>query len=131
MLSLRYLKEQSTPQTQSSLADRIYMRAMARTQDPDQTEEKQVEDDAAQQLAQQKYSAKVAARVAEETNKDTELKQLNAAQAVLNKQNAQDTQALENGKIDPRVVADKKQQQSQEIADKEAQATQESIQDYI
>jgi hypothetical protein len=126
MLSTSFLFEQPQqelpPEEQGSLADRIYTRAMMRVQDPDATEEEQIEDEVAQKLDQEKYAAKVAARVAEEKNRDPELKQLKAAETALSQQAAEDTKALAAGQVKPRIVRDKQEKEVEAAVAADAQA---------
>lgn len=111
MIPILYLYEQPQeelpPEAQGSLADRIFGRAIERIPNPDMDEEQAVEDEAAQKVEAEKYAAKVSARVAEERNRDPELKQLKAAEAIHNKEAAEDTKALETGQVPEKVAQDK------------------------
>lgn len=126
MLSTSFLFEQPQqelpPEEQGSLADRIYTRAMMRVQDPETTEEEQIEDEVAQKLDQEKHVAKVSARVAEERNRDPELKQLKAAETALTQQAAEDTKALAAGQVKPRIIRDKQEKELELAAAADAQA---------
>lgn len=115
MIPIYYLFEQSVPEElppeeQGSLADRIYVRAMDRVPTPDQNEEEAISDEAAQKIEQEKQAAKVAAAAAEMRNRDPELKQLKAAEAIHNKQASEDIKSLEQGAIPPNVEQDKIEQ---------------------
>ena len=119
MIPIYYLFEQPVPQEvppeeQGSLADRIYVRAMDRVPTPEQNEEAAVSDEAAAKVDQEKQAAKVSAAAAEMRNKDPELKQLKAAEAIHNKQSAEDVKSLEQGAVPPNVEQDKAEQQAAE-----------------
>lgn len=100
-------EEQIPPEEQGSLADRIFNRAVQRIPNPEVDEEVGIEDEVMQRIDQEKRAAKVGARVAEERNKDPELKQLKAAEAIHNKETAEDTKALETGQVPEKVAQDK------------------------
>ena len=127
-LSFLFEQEQLPPEEQGSFADRIYDRAIMRAQDPDATEEEQIEDEVAQKLDQEKFAAKVSARVAEEKNKDPELKQLKAAESIHSQQAAEDTKSLEAGQVKPRVIRDK---QEKEIQKAEIEKSQQAAEEHV
>ena len=99
--------EELPPEEQGTLADRIFNRAVQRIPNPEIDEEDAIEDEVARKLDAEKTAAKIGARVAEERNKDPELKQLKAAEAIHNKEAAEDTKALETGQVPEKVAQDK------------------------
>lgn len=122
MIPISYLFDQDeVPQEQEpqNIADRIYTRAMMRVEDPQKTEEDAIETEVANRMDQEKRSAKISARQAEERNRDTELKQLKAAEAALNQQAAEDTKSMQTGVVPPRAFKDKAEKEAAE-----AEATQ-------
>lgn len=130
------------PEVQGSLADRIFGRAIERIPNPEADEEAAIEDEVAQKLNVEKHAAKVGARTAEERNKDPELKQLKAAEAIHNKETAEDTKALETGVVPDKVARDKAQieaakeqeaasQQAPPEGDSKGQVAEGTIRDYI
>jgi hypothetical protein len=113
MIPISYLFEQPQelpPEEQGNLADRIYVRALERVPTPEQDEEAAISDEAAAKIEQEKQAAKVAAATAEMRNRDPELKQLKAAEAIHNKQAAEDVKSLEQGAVPPNVEQDKAEQ---------------------
>jgi hypothetical protein len=136
MIPISYLfeqpQEQIPPEEQGPLADRIYARAMQRVPNPEVDEEVGIEDEVVQRVEQEKHAAKVAARVAEERNRDPELKQLKAAEAIHNKEAAEDTKALETGNVPEKVVQDKAEQEAARQAEaQQAQVSESKVRDYI
>ena len=118
MIPISYLfeQEEQAPQEQEpqNIADRIYTRAMMRIEDPQQTEEEEIEAEVQQRMDQEKRGAKVSARQAEERNRDTELKQLKAAEAALNQQASEDTKSMQTGVVPPRAFKDKAEKEAAE-----------------
>lgn len=135
-------EEQIPPEAQGSLADRIFGRAVERIPNPEADEETAIEDEVAQKIQGEKYAAKVGARAAEERNRDPELKQLKAAEAIHNKEAAEDTKALETGVVPEKVAQDKAQieaakeqeaaaQQAPPEGDSKGQVAEGTMRDYI
>jgi hypothetical protein len=115
------------PEAQGSLADRLFARAVQRIPNPEANEEEAIEADVEQKLQAEKYAAKVGARTAEERNKDPELKQLKAAEAIHNKEAAEDTKALETGVVPEKVAKDKAEQEAMKQQEAEAASAAEQV----
>jgi membrane protein involved in colicin uptake len=122
--------QQVSPEENFPLVDRIFARAVERIPNPDVDEEAGIEDEVIQRIDQEKHAAKVAARVAEERNRDAELKQLKAAEAIHNKEAAEDTKALETGMVPEKVAKDKAEMEAErQVAS--GQVSESKMRDYI